>query len=160
MAAQYGLLCFSLGWQNPLQWSHYADRHRGIALGFDIDEALLRKVSYQRSRRLFNELSEVNESTMRELLFTKYVGWSYEKEVRVYTRLDTQDAESGLYFADFGDQLALREVIAGPMSKVPESELREAAGSTENVAFLKARLAFRSFRVVANRRGFPVKGKG
>lgn len=41
MAQQCGLLCFSLDWHNPLLWSHYADRHRGIALGFDIDDQIL-----------------------------------------------------------------------------------------------------------------------
>jgi len=38
MARQYGLLCFSRGWHNPVLWSHYADRHRGIALGFDVEK--------------------------------------------------------------------------------------------------------------------------
>jgi hypothetical protein len=35
-----GLLCFSQAWKNPVLWSHYADRHRGICLGFDIDRTL------------------------------------------------------------------------------------------------------------------------
>src|SRR3546814_15526274 len=25
-----GMLCFSRGWRNPVQWSHYADHHRGL----------------------------------------------------------------------------------------------------------------------------------
>jgi hypothetical protein len=29
-------------WHNPLLWSHYADRHRGMALGFDTDDAILK----------------------------------------------------------------------------------------------------------------------
>ena len=28
-----GLLCFSKNWKNPVLWGHYADKHRGIALG-------------------------------------------------------------------------------------------------------------------------------
>ena len=27
-----GLLCFSENWRNPVQWSHYAESHRGICL--------------------------------------------------------------------------------------------------------------------------------
>lgn len=50
MAEQYGLLCFSLDWQNPLLWSHYADRHRGLALGFDVNEQKLNPVSYVKDR--------------------------------------------------------------------------------------------------------------
>src|SRR5277367_502008 len=35
-AARFGVLCFSERWNDILQWSHYADRHRGICLGFDV----------------------------------------------------------------------------------------------------------------------------
>ena len=31
-------------------WSHYADRHEGICLGFEIPKELLSKVSYQNDR--------------------------------------------------------------------------------------------------------------
>ena len=31
-----GLLCFSGNWTNPLLWSHYANKHKGICLGFDL----------------------------------------------------------------------------------------------------------------------------
>ena len=34
-----GLLCFSRSWTNPLLWAHYADKHRGICLGFDLNVA-------------------------------------------------------------------------------------------------------------------------
>jgi len=32
---KYGVLCFSRRWNNILMWSHYADGHKGICLGFD-----------------------------------------------------------------------------------------------------------------------------
>ena len=41
-----GLLCFSRTWRSPLLWSHYADKHRGIALGFDVPDQLLVPVHY------------------------------------------------------------------------------------------------------------------
>src|SRR5260221_8529019 len=30
----FGLLCFSKQWQNFLLWTHYAEGHRGLCLGF------------------------------------------------------------------------------------------------------------------------------
>src|SRR5262245_27709943 len=33
-----GVLCWSADWREPVLWSHYADRHRGICLGFDLKE--------------------------------------------------------------------------------------------------------------------------
>lgn len=38
MAERAGLLCFSRHWRNPVQWSHYAERHQGLCLGFDIPD--------------------------------------------------------------------------------------------------------------------------
>lgn len=29
---EYGVLCFSRKWSNPVLWSHYADKHKGICL--------------------------------------------------------------------------------------------------------------------------------
>src|SRR5687768_11905572 len=36
--ATLGALCFSQGCDNPVLWSHYADKHQGICLGFDIHD--------------------------------------------------------------------------------------------------------------------------
>ena len=36
-SATIGALCFSTNWSNPLLGSHYAEKHNGICLGFDID---------------------------------------------------------------------------------------------------------------------------
>jgi hypothetical protein len=151
MAQQHGLLCFSLNWHNPLLWSHYADRHRGIALGFDVDEEILKGVSYRKTRPL---LKTIDLSVHDRLLFTKFADWKYENEARIYTSLNDSDPHTGLYFADFSEQLILREVIAGPLCYAPEHQLREAASLGDKVEFTKARLAFRSFRVVPNRLGF------
>jgi hypothetical protein len=151
MARQHGLLCFSLDWHNPLLWSHYADRHRGIALGFDVNEQILKPVSYRKTRPI---LKTIDLKVPDWLLFTKYVDWHYENEARIFTSLQDSDPQTGLYFADFNEQLILREVIAGPLCSASEQLLREATGSTARVKVTKARLAFRSFRVVTNRRGF------
>jgi len=151
MARQYGLLCFSLDWHNPLLWSHYADRHRGLALGFDVDEQILRRVVYRKTRPA---LKAIDMQVANWLLFTKYEDWNYEQEARVFTSLKDRDRATGLYFADFGEQLTLREVIVGPLCSATAPQLLEAAGSIEDVEFRKARLAFNSFRVVSDQRGF------
>ena len=50
MSNDYGLLCFSRSWSNPVLWAHYADKHRGLCLGFDIPDELLKKVEYTDER--------------------------------------------------------------------------------------------------------------
>lgn len=44
--ADKGLICLSESWSNPLLWGHYAEKHTGIALGFEIPEKLLNPVIY------------------------------------------------------------------------------------------------------------------
>src|SRR5437762_4637776 len=45
-----GLLCFSRDWESPVIWSHYADKHRGICLGFELSDKLVEEVKYVEDR--------------------------------------------------------------------------------------------------------------
>ncbi len=45
-----GLLCFSKKWESPVLWSHYASKHRGMCLGFDIADPLLENIRYTKDR--------------------------------------------------------------------------------------------------------------
>jgi hypothetical protein len=155
IALRYGVLCFSLSWHNPLLWSHYADRHHGVALGFDVDNAILKPISYVKQRPV---LKQINVEVAHCLLFTKYIDWQYEHEARIFTTLEDHDPASGLYFADFNEQLVLREVIAGPLNTDTKKDLHDALGSVANVTVMKGRLAFNSFQVAPDKRGFrPIR---
>ena len=46
LSEKFGILCFSESWNNPVQWAHYADGHKGLCLGFDISDHLLTEVNY------------------------------------------------------------------------------------------------------------------
>jgi hypothetical protein len=150
-ARDYGLLCFSLSWHNPLLWSHYADRHRGLALGFDADEKILKSVSYVAERPTLTKITPI---VAEWLLFTKFLDWQYEKEARILTGLKERDSSTGLYFGKFSEQLVLREVVAGPLCKVTRKEVRDALGGQQGVTLVKSRLAFKTFEVVRDKRGF------
>jgi hypothetical protein len=45
-----GLLCFSESWDHLLMWSHYANKHQGICLGFDVDDKFVARVKYSDRR--------------------------------------------------------------------------------------------------------------
>src|SRR2546427_8627751 len=68
MGRRYGVLCFSRRWHNPVLWSHYADRHQGICLGFDVNRNCLKSVTYV-SERTPLDRSPTPEA-MRQLLYT------------------------------------------------------------------------------------------
>jgi hypothetical protein len=150
MALTHGILCFSKTWDNPVLWSHYADRHRGIALGFDINPEMVKAVDYKKRRPPFRG---ADESSIHTLLYTKHRDWHYEKELRVYLPLEEPDVGTGLYFSKFSEHMVLREIITGPLCASTKQEIEAVLGD-EGVAITKGRLAFTSFNVVTNQRGF------
>jgi len=148
LSEKHGLLCFSKNWQDPVQWAHYADNHRGLCLAFEMPDHLPRQVSYVNSR--FKWGNPIDEGFMQQLLFTKFAHWSYEDEYRVYT--DLSEAEDGLYYANFSDSFKLCGVIVGAKSSITRTQLCEALGDLqESVESFKARPAFRSFCIVRNK---------
>ena len=38
-------------WHNPVQWTHYADRHKGLCLGFYVPDEYLVKINYCSTRQ-------------------------------------------------------------------------------------------------------------
>jgi hypothetical protein len=149
-----GLLCFSRDWYSPVLWSHYADKHRGICLGFDLRDDLAEPVKYVDQRLPTPTLVEltkagVHESFIRELLRTKYIHWAYEREVRVFLRLDPSTLERGLFFYPFSNDLRLSEVILGPLCELPIDRVRHfVTRAHPDVHVLQSRLAFKWFNVV------------
>ena len=143
-----GILCFSKTWTHPILWGHYADKHKGICLGFEVPRQFLKKVDYVECR--FEKPNVLNEAFMKKLLFTKFKHWEYEQEYRTYLQLE--DEIDGLYFSDFSADLSLKRVIVGDQSKITRSQIYQSLGSLQNnVEMFKARAGFRSFEVVRNK---------
>ncbi|BCG88042.1 hypothetical protein MesoLj113c_41520 [Mesorhizobium sp. 113-3-9] len=154
MSANFGMLCFSPSWRNAVMWSHYADRHRGICLGFDVSDEIAEKVTYSVERPPISLDREPTESDLKPMLFLKGPDWSYEAEYRIWTRLEDRDPDQNLYFLPFNESLALREVIVGPVCDVTRLQLEPLlSGMKPTVSLVKARLAFRSFEVVTQKLG-------
>ncbi len=152
MKKKYGMLCFSSGWSNPLLWSHYGDRHRGIGLGFCVEE--LRKVEYRWERLPDQEWNPVED--VQPILWTKFRHWEYEAEHRRFMLLNECRSETRCgkryYFWPFGHDLQLQTVVIGANCNVPFNRLSQALGNlTASVKVVRARVAFQSFKVVCRR---------
>ncbi len=84
----FGVICFSQGSSNPLLWSHYGDRHRGMCLGFNLADQYIMPITYSADRlkldieRRFSE-GTLDESIMRQILTTKFQDWAYEAKLTV-----------------------------------------------------------------------------
>ena len=152
-----GLLCFSERWDNPVLWSHYAEKHCGICLGFDVADDAIARVEY--ANRRFKVRADPIKSTgapgqesVRKLMLTKYSHWRYEREWRRFVPLHECERENGLFFTPFAGHMKLETVIVGALSPVSREEVMEALGDlAADVRVSKSRLAFRSFRVVRQR---------
>jgi len=150
LAGNRGLLCFSGAWANPVLWAHYSDKHRGMCLGFDVPDDVTQRIGYASERIPWRK---PDEDFMSHILYTKFAGWAYEGEVRVYTERTEED--NGLYFADFNEKLKLKEVIAGHRCCVERSEILAALTSyAEFVEVRKARLSSTTFEVIEDANGF------
>jgi hypothetical protein len=153
-----GLLCFSQKWNNPVLWSHYAVKHRGMCLGFDLADHLASAVKYAKDRLPIRFVDDdpakgLEESFVTDLLITKFHHWTYENEVRVYVALDHKEQQGGSYFMPFSDDLRLAEVIVGPACELPIAEVRTLVRANYvRVPVYKARLAFKWFDVVPDER--------
>lgn len=87
MALQ-GLCCFTSEWSPILQWSHYANSHKGVALGFDPRQDLEffgspLKVNYVQEYPVLNYVNQSVEC-LAALLTAKSVVWAHEKEIRIW----------------------------------------------------------------------------
>lgn len=152
-----GLICFSKSWSNPLLWGHYAERHTGICLGFDVPDKLLAEVIYAENPMRISVDTKTNrprltERVMNRLLRTKFSDWRYEDEVRLFVNLDHDTVESGCYFYSFSEDLVLREIILGPRCEIPIERVRQLVSTfAQPVQVIQSRIAFSSFRVIENR---------
>ena len=144
-----GIICFSRNWRNPVQWAHYADKHKGICLGFDVLDSYLVKVDYVRNR--LTPKKNIDEQFMLKLLSTKFSHWRYEQEYRVFVSLE--DKVDDCYFKEFSSDMLLKQVIVGTMSDISRSDIDNALGRLKSdVEVFKARPAFKTFRIVKQRK--------
>lgn len=155
--ASKGLICFSKSWGNPLMWGHYAEKHTGMCLGFDVPDKLLAPVIYaKRFLRMKTDPTtgqvRPSEKQINQLLRTKFFDWKYEDEIRLFVRLGDLTVESGKYFYYFSDDLVLREIILGPRCELPATGIRKVvADFSPQVVVLKSRIAFTRFEVLESK---------
>lgn len=111
-------------------WAHYADKHQGICLGFDIDEKdiHLKKYMDKKNKQLDESLvykllpikykdnrpefrfKLFGKNNTEELLRTKNILWQYENEIRIMAHSDKEMSfPKGLYYIPS----CLKKIILG-----------------------------------------------
>ena len=109
------LLCLSETCADPLMWGHYADKGRGVCLGFDVKGAI--RIEYNRYR--VEPGCPIRKKSLigfGEQVFVKSNKWEYEREWRIWEMVHRLHLcpTTGFYFFPFGPDLKLREILIGP----------------------------------------------
>ena len=152
-AATHGFLCFSRSWKNPVLWSHYADRHQGVALEFRIHDDDISDVSYTPDRVPIDVDKALLRGTFTEddldiLMTTKFEHWRYEDEVRVACLLADSTVEGDLAFEPFSDRMRPVGLVKGARCSLTNDRIAANLPSGTELRVTQARLAFDSFEVV------------
>src|SRR5690606_9053902 len=151
---EFGIVCFTTDWEHPMMWSHYADRHRGMCLGFDVLNARpIIPIEYAPNLLEAKDLKleQIDDLSIVDYMRTwcvKYEAWAYAAERRMVFQLDQERKEGSHYFHQFEPALRLAEVVVGAESNVTREQVADAIGDLRNVEINKARLAFKRFAVV------------
>jgi hypothetical protein len=123
-----GILCFSATSKEPVLWSHYADKHRGVAFEVDhiTDPRQLFKISYPPKRQAIDigtyaqlQHDEINLKKyigpmMEQMIQQKSSSWAYEQEYRVHFDLQKDSklrVSDGHYFIRIPDDFLARVIL-------------------------------------------------
>jgi hypothetical protein len=123
---EIGILCLSENSRSILMWSHYADEHKGFAIGFESSDAffshqvdepddigLLRRVSYSK-KRIHIDVRKIKNECAPDMFFSKNEDWSYEQEWRIIRFLHGAEHVTPQNIHLFKvPSSAIREVILG-----------------------------------------------
>ena len=110
------VLCLSKNNDKILMWSHYAQNHAGVVIGFDKNYKFIknaREVKYSENLqkiegRILKDLHSSNNQTRNEyiaLFLTKYIDWQYENEVRCFFDVNK--------LANYFDEIKIQNIDLG-----------------------------------------------
>jgi len=135
--SQFGVLCLCEENNNLLMWTHYAENHKGFAIGFDttnpffaskwemdyfLDERIvgegfgsIRKMDYKTEKKKIN----IGDNySMYDIFFMKSFHWEYEQEYRIVKNISKSTEATDI---DMSKQVpliqfpvdAVKEIILG-----------------------------------------------
>lgn len=131
MNRRFGLICFSETCREPVLWSQYADRHRGIVIEFDLPcGPSLEKVTYSNERVVLerstignSEHENSNQRKLRDGGVRKSKGWDYEDEWRLTVLLKRTLYCDKSYWLGFEPYYVKRVILGEFCSKTAKNKI-------------------------------------
>lgn len=131
-----GLTCYSATINDPTVWGHYAEKHQGIALGFEFRghaSEFPHEVRYSKVRPVLDlakigtlpEDRDPDKAKIRLIdagFTSKHPSWSYEREYRHFIPMKICRMKGRHYFIS-APWKQLREVVLGARCPVTEQDI-------------------------------------
>jgi hypothetical protein len=156
----FSFVCLCRHWRSPLMWAHYAERHRGVALGFDVDDQFCNPIHYVAdvyqlpsayTGNIGNAILDDGRRMIDAALNTKFDAWQYEEEVRVFANQDGSNVEGGIEFYPYSRNFVLREIILGEKCDLSITQFRASVPNVDpTVSIIRARRAVHDFCLEPN----------
>lgn len=83
IAGVWRMYCLTPICDSELMWAHYADRHRGLCIGFRRDSELMKHAAQVSYHQEYPDFDFTNEDVPHEVLLAKSIAWGYEQEFRL-----------------------------------------------------------------------------
>lgn len=138
--------CLTTDNKNTVMWGHYADKHRGICIEYDIsplldknendflildkntNDFLIRKINYDRTAMINENIELYDLNLLMDLFSIKSKEWEYENEYRILY-YDNERRKNGLV-----RPLTIKSICFG--TETPESDKELICDIVENVELL------------------------
>lgn len=128
--------CLTTDNKNTVMWGHYADKHRGICIEYDIsplldkneNDFLIRKINYDRTAMINENIELYDLNLLMDLFSIKSKEWEYENEYRILY-YDSERRKNGLV-----KPLTIKSICFG--TETPESDKELICDIVENVELL------------------------
>lgn len=145
----FGVISLSKDDNNILLWSHYAENHTGVCIGFATDSEpfnLTYEVDYQLERPIFRPLAADRTNLMERILLRKASIWHYEEEWRHVRVVSSQR------LTDFPPNALISITLGAACSPELEQLVRKfLSESRSNPQLYKARMDRRDFKLHIDR---------
>jgi hypothetical protein len=140
LSEEIGLICLTTKKDSILMWSHYANNHTGIVIGFNenLFENKAVRVNYSSTRVSVEAgFKIINKNELQQVLYNKSIDWKYEEEYRICVKLNSCWQKENNYFIPLPIEL-IQEVYFGlNCSDNDISEIRSLLNSNTTISKCK-----------------------
>ena len=131
-----GICSLSRTSKNALMWAHYANGHKGVVIGVEVDREKydVREVKYVGPSYVREAHIDGDLETAKEILSHKYEAWEYEEEERIFVTGQSSYADVKVTEVIIGSRMDPndKKLVKAVVSKL-NPDIRISESEVENI---------------------------